>query len=83
MGQVLPLLIIRMLGLVHAMFTNLVQIPGQLRKMFLLQLAHIQSGTFHDGNTWKYIIVSGFGETVPVAATQIYTQTLGAQPPSR
>jgi hypothetical protein len=37
-----------------------------------------QSGTVHVGNTWKYIIASGYGTTAAVSATQIYTQTLGA-----
>jgi hypothetical protein len=36
-----------------------------------------QSGTVHDGNTWKYILASGFGVTAVTSATQIYTQTLG------
>ncbi|MBV6422112.1 MAG: hypothetical protein DAHOPDDO_03401 [Ignavibacteriaceae bacterium] len=37
-----------------------------------------QSGTFHTGNIWKYIIASGFGVSAPEAETQIYTQTLSA-----
>jgi hypothetical protein len=37
-----------------------------------------QSGTFSNGSTWKYVIASGFGTTVAVSNTQIYTQTLGA-----
>ena len=40
-------------------------------------IAAHQSGTVHTGNTWKYVIASGFGLTAPEVATQIYTQTLG------
>ena len=37
-----------------------------------------QSGTFSNGSTWKYVIASGFGTTVAVSNTQIYTQSLQA-----
>ena len=36
-----------------------------------------QSGSVHDGSTWKFIIASGFGASAVTSATQIYTQTLG------
>ena len=37
-----------------------------------------QSGSVHDGSTWKFIVASGFGVTARDSSTQIYTQTLGA-----
>jgi hypothetical protein len=47
------------------------------QKNIPVSIAAHQSGTFQDGNTWKYVIASGFGPSGPTSATQIYTYGFG------
>ncbi|MDP2363495.1 MAG: hypothetical protein Q8M94_06960, partial [Ignavibacteria bacterium] len=41
-----------------------------------IPIAAHQSGSVHDGGTWKFIIASGFGVLARDSSTQIFTQSL-------
>ena len=59
------------------MFINLATDTWIAQENIPVPVGAHQSGTVHNGSTWKYIIASGFGVSAVTSATQIYTQTLG------